>query len=77
MTTTDMMISRKHRGARKFFQKIAKKTRYQVNIKKEQNHEPILDRIVGGETAQPHSFPWMVSLRDPAAPKGEQKNDCK
>ncbi|CBY37389.1 unnamed protein product [Oikopleura dioica] len=28
--------------------------------------------IVGGETAQPHSYPWMVSLRDSAAPKGRR-----
>ncbi|CAG5105809.1 Oidioi.mRNA.OKI2018_I69.chr1.g2473.t1.cds [Oikopleura dioica] len=39
---------------------------------KDRQENSLSDRIVGGETAQPHSFPWMVSLRDPAAPKGRR-----
>ena len=29
----------------------------------------IMNRIVGGRAAQPHSFPWMVSLRDESNPQ--------
>ena len=77
MITTDTMINRRRRSDQKSSQKIGKKTRSQLNFKKDVINSRVLDRIVGGETAQPHSFPWMVSLRDPAAPKGEEKNDCK
>lgn len=31
--------------------------------------QKIMNRIVGGRAAQPHSFPWMVSLRDESNPQ--------